>query len=161
LIATRAAKTLLLLLLLGGPLGCLRRAPLKPYVGNWVLNASPTGATTSTTHPIMTLALVVRQRRLQGSLVRPGHLTEEADGTYHSLSSTVTTFTVVGQRSNHPLLDLTLKDAASHTDHLPIMLIDTEHLVVGGFPGSVPPWRFEKVKTLPPLELFATGPPTP
>jgi hypothetical protein len=38
--------------------------------------------------------------------------------------------------------------------YAPIMLVDADHLVLGGFPGTVPPWRFDRVKTLPDVVVF-------
>jgi len=141
------------LLPLGALIGCIHRPPLTPYAGNWVLNASRTGEDVHSTHPIMTMEVSVHHHTLYGTLVRPSHITEEADGSFHHLQLPLKTSIIDGEQFNHPLFDIRLKDA-DHVEYLPIMLIDKDHLVMGGFPGLVPPWRFERVTRLPTMDMF-------
>jgi hypothetical protein len=133
--------------------GCVHRPPLKPYVGSWVLNANRTGDDTRGTYPIMTLQLTEHHHTLKGQLVCPIHMTEEPDGSFHDLELPMETRNIDGVRFNRPLFDIRFQHESS-TEHAPLMLIDADHLVLGGFPGAVPPWRFERVKTLPNLEVF-------
>ena len=134
-------------------MGCVHRPPLKPYVGTWVLNANRTGDDTRSTHPIMTLQLTEHHHTLKGQLACPSHFTEETDGSFHDLELPTEVRTVDGVRFGHPLFDIRYRHGSS-TEYAPIMLIDSDHLAFGGFPGSVPPWRFQRVKILPNLEIF-------
>jgi len=146
-------RRLFALLPLSALIGCIHRPPLTPYTGVWVLSASRTGDDVNNTHPIMAMQMRVLHRKLQGELVRPSHYTEEADGSFNQLELPLKTSVIDGERFNHPLLDIRLKQA-NNAEYIRIMLIDNDHLVMGGFPGSVPPWRFERVQQLPKLDLF-------
>lgn len=133
--------------------GCVHRPPVKPYTGTWVLSANRTGDDTRGTYPIMTLQLAEYHHTLKGQLVCPSHMTEEPDGSFHNLELPMETRTVDGVRFSQPLFDIRFRHKSS-TEYVPLMLIDADHLVLGGFPGSVPPWRFERVETMPSLEVF-------
>lgn len=133
--------------------GCVHRPPLKPYVGIWVLNANRTGDDTRATYPMMTLQLTEHHHTLTGKLVSPSKFNEEKDGSFHDLELPFETRTIEGVRFGHPLFDIRYRNKGS-IEHAPLILIDAEHLVLGGFPGVVPPWRFQRVKTLPNLEIF-------
>jgi hypothetical protein len=133
--------------------GCVHRPPLKPYVGTWVLNANRTGDDTQGTYPMMTLELREHHHTLKGQLVSPNKFNEETDGSFHDLEPPLKTRIIEGVRFNRPLFDIRYRDEGFIV-YAPLMLIDADHLVLGGFPGVVPPWRFQRVKTLPNLEIF-------
>ncbi len=133
--------------------GCVHRPPLKPYVGTWVLNAKRTGDDTRATYPMMTLQLSEHHRTLKGQLVSPSKFTEDLDGSFHGPELPLKTRIIEDVRFNHPLFDVKYRDEGSIA-YAPIMLIDADHLVLGGFPGLVPPWKFDRVKILPKIEVF-------
>lgn len=132
--------------------GCQLRAPVKPYVGNWVMKGQATGKTNGPARLLMTLQLQTSHHHLEGILLRPEHFHEEDDGTFNGITPHVHQVLITGQRRNHPLFDLTVGERWDRF-FLPVMLVDQDHLVVAGFPGAVPPWRFERVQKLPTLDL--------
>jgi len=148
----RIAK-LCALLPIVGLIGCIHRPALKPYTGTWTLRGNRTGEDANITHPIMAMQIAIRHHKLKGCLVQPSHFTEEVDGSFQHLELPLKTSVIDGERFSHPLFDILLKEP-QHVEYIPIMLVDKDHLVMGGFPGLVPPWRFERVPQLPNLDIF-------
>jgi hypothetical protein len=156
LVQAEPQKHLCRFLLLAGTIalaGCHLRPNLKPYAGQWVLNARPTGdGTQNGSLPLMTLKLEQHHHQLTGILLSPQYFDEKADGTFNSVKTPLKSRAVTGVRWDRPQLDLAIGEHPDR-EYLPIMLADPDHLILAGFHGHVPPWRFERVTSLPDLQI--------
>ncbi len=138
--------------------GCHLRPALRPYEGQWVLNARQTGSeSNSSTRPLMTLKLSQHHRSLKGVLVMPAKFHEEEDGTFNTVETPAITRYVTAVRWGRPQLDLVLGKKPGRS-FFPIMLAGPDHLVIDGFVGQVPPWLFERETSISIISLATDWP---
>lgn len=125
--------------------GCRHNGNLQPYVGQWVLKSSGKN--------LMVLRTTADRRHLRGTLTRPKHFTEQADGTFSHIKLPIETVPIRKNEFKNGRL-LMLIGKRRNSDVFSTRLVDSQHLLARWATGRVPDWIFQKVPDSPRFQVF-------